>query len=672
MTTATLNATDRLRERGLYTAALKAGWKPKTASGSAPGWGYPVYHDDGTPYDVKRWKACDSAHDPKYLWLPADAARPDYYLLPGTLDAARKLGVIYLAGGEPDSLTFQTAELPATNWFGEDNIPASLFDDLKKWGIKRAFYFYDLDAPGLAAADKLAARAVGSGVELHIYRLPGVKPDGYDINALWQECAFDAGVFRAILSAADDVTAECALRYRQQHAAPLPDTQTGEMDQVLERLKTAIAGVLVKRGGKPGYYDCPFPDHGPAGKDFLFNPETGQIGGCQGKHGGQLTRLVDLAQFLDIDVSSIARDVAKDARESRTSDRRNGNGHKPEPLPVPIISSAVALARVARYMNGTAIPDVEPFLAPYKPLHQFGGLARLWEDRKTALIISGSGMGKTAFVETMQDGGCIQGWDTLKWGAEWSPDDYQLRRITGWGGPSYERQKEHMLALLEQAKNVPPDKREGRQFTPDELALWNRLHDRIARWPGQVHYIDRGMGPVSELLAAAGERIDLLRRDGRRVKVLILDYAQKLLMSGLSWAELELILNEATQFGVDYRLFVIIVSQVNKGRADKVRRGELLTEIDAQQLSDQKANLILTLNPVFIGGERKEEAWINVVKNSVGVVPAKLLVRTALYKHRWTSKVLSDVVRYAPRVNANGQDDDEEGEPASTELLLPF
>src|SRR5690606_26929492 len=86
---------------------------------------------------------------------------------------------------------------------------------------------------------------------------------------------------------------------------------------------------LVKRGNKPGVFNCPL-DHRPEGKDFLFSPEPGSpIGGCMGKHRGQLTRWVDLAEHLGIDVSQIARDVAVERRPVQTSVRR-----QPRPEPV--------------------------------------------------------------------------------------------------------------------------------------------------------------------------------------------------------------------------------------------------------------------------------------------------------------------------------------------------
>ncbi|HEX3053045.1 MAG TPA: bifunctional DNA primase/polymerase [Aggregatilineaceae bacterium] len=102
-------------------------------------------------------------------------------------------------------------------------------------------------------------------------------------------------------------------------------SSASELEEIERRTRLAIAAALGKRGNKLGYYTCPF-DHGHEGKDFLFSPEPGQpIGGCQGKHAGQLTRWVDLADHLGIDVSQIARDVASERRPVLETSYMGGN-----------------------------------------------------------------------------------------------------------------------------------------------------------------------------------------------------------------------------------------------------------------------------------------------------------------------------------------------------------
>ena len=105
---------------------------------------------------------------------------------------------------------------------------------------------------------------------------------------------------------------------RTTYHAPALGSDASELEEIERRARQAIANGLIKRGQRDGYYGCP-QEHGQEGKDFLFSPEPGApIGGCQGKHAGQLTRWVDLAAHLHIDVSQIARDVALEQRGTDT------------------------------------------------------------------------------------------------------------------------------------------------------------------------------------------------------------------------------------------------------------------------------------------------------------------------------------------------------------------
>jgi hypothetical protein len=47
-------------------------------------------------------------------------------------------------------------------------------------------------------------------------------------------------------------------------------------------------------------------------------------------------------------------------------------------------------------------------------------------------------------------------------------------------------------------------------------------------------------------------------------------------------------------------------------------------------------------------GARLEEGWLRCVKNSAAPVPMQLRVKTALYRHRWTSKILTPVGHAEP------------------------
>lgn len=651
-----------LKQRGIYAIAKRAGWRATHREGH-PAWVYPTFNEDGSPHKAKRIKWAPG-HEPKYKWDPPGLdERPSYYLLPGTLDAiGHHDGILHLVAGEPDNLTLRASgKANVTNWFGENQVPATLADDLTRWGVRQVYYYYDLDDAGEAAAKKVEEALQGSDVMLAVRQLPGAKPAGYDLNACWVECAFDAGVFHAILEASEPVS---FFDPPPDKPEPLPDTAPDRLDQVAERVYAEIAQHLEKRGTRDHVYECPL-DHGPDGKDFYFDPDSGKIGGCQGKHAGELTRWRDLADLLGIDVSEIARQVRHDAVQT------SAPPDKPEPdrVQVPrvlIVRSDDALDRVARFANGLELPAIEPFLAPYEPLRLFGGSSHLWPPTKNALVIADTGFGKTSFVETIGDWSNIGGIDVYMRGQEWTPEDYQMRKISAWGGPSYEAQQLNELWHLETKRGVRD--KHGVKFTGQELGEYNRVVDRLKLWKGKTHHLVTGTASVSHMLEEASRDIFNLRRQGRRVLIAIWDYAQKELQGNKGWAELELIFNEIAMWGIDEHIFNILVSQVNKGAGDKVRRyGQTLSGEDAQMLTPKQAQVAWTLNPVFNShGERVEEADIVCVKNSNAPYPARLRVKTALNRHRWRNEVLSRVVRHVRTA-----DDADGAVPLSEDLPEP-
>lgn len=667
----TAHLSQALKDRGLAPIMLKAGIKAHTYKG-APGWRYPTFTLDGEMTDVARWKNADSSAQPKYAWLyKGKPERPTYYVLPGLREAVEAaLGLLYIAAGEVDLWTYHAAGLPnVLSWFGEGNVPATLAEDLAQLGVRRVIYLPDLDEAGFRSASKVIERLKDSDIDLDLRRLPiGQVDDKIDVNDLWQHVQFDAGVFLEQLHHSPSYSvADFRLWYDGPNApepgpalklSPELATDAGERDEVKRRVLAEIEKRLVKRGKAAGYYACPL-EHGPEGKDFLFDPVTGMIGGCQGKHAGQLRKWTELAHHLGIDVTQIARDVWEDRQ--RVEKLINEPGQRAKPVPrrlrtpqVRIVSSREALAEYKAILRGERVSITLPIPAPYKPLRQLGGLAALWEARKLILIVSGSGMGKTAMLETCADGLCLEGHDILAWGPEWSPVEYQMRAIAGWGGPSYDTQRLHQLWVADQARGI---RGHGRQMADREQKLMNELIARFESWPGQVHWIDHAKGPISKLLKAAGDRVRELRDQGRKVSALFIDYAQKAQQRADNWAELELILGEIWQFGVDFDLVTVVASQVKKDEAEKIRAGgNNLSAAAAQSLSEQKPNVVLTINPIYKAGSRLEKAWIRCVKNSAAPVPSAVLVRTALYRHR-----LDEVVLEA--TNA------EEGE---TEEQIPF
>ena len=137
-------------------------------------------------------------------------------------------------------------------------------------------------------------------------------------------------------------------------------SDASEREEVLSRINAEIAHRLIKRGNKPGVYCCPL-EHGPDGKDFLFDPATGRIGGCQGKHAGQLTRIMDLAHEMGIDTAKIARDVWTE---------RHAKGYvyqaiENEPAPAPVIVEFFEGEQLNYYPDGIPLTVIDLL----NPLH---------------------------------------------------------------------------------------------------------------------------------------------------------------------------------------------------------------------------------------------------------------------------------------------------------------
>lgn len=666
MTTATVEQTqnDVLKERGILPQCKRAGWRKEPHfKTKAPGWMYPVWQLDGTKAKVQRWKSVDPDHSPKYRWDPPKAPdRPRYYALPGLKAAiAEADGEVHLAAGEVDVLTFHAAGIQnVLCWFGEGSVPKTLAADLADLAVKQAFYYPDRDVPGYNAAEKVSNALYDQAIELTI-RQPDRSnaPLGYDVNDHWQFCGFNRFVFQATLEAFP------VLNFPAPKPAPKPSTSRngGHSDlfadyaEMVER--EAIARWHIAPQNADGYSREHFrspvrgDDENPSAQ-WNYQTKGFRDFGTDTFYNTQA-----VASLLDLSTYDDYKTQHKPIQTSEQPPRKPQNGHeppggdsKPERRPVPIVSTTEARARLRSWINGEAEPEGEPFLSPFTVLQIFGGLSRIHEARKVGLVIGASGTGKTSFCETHQDGACIKGLDWVAWGPEWTPEEYEMRRVAGWKGPSVEAQMYDKIWQKEKARGVPESKREGKPLTPDQRAKVNNLLDWFDTWPGQGHFIDTAAESLSYRLEAAGKKIEELRKSGRRVLLGYHDYAQKEPFKGDHWAEVEYRLGQIWQFAADYGIFMIVVSQVTKATANRVQLGELLGAGAGQSLSDQKANVVWTLNPIYEKDKdtndswlRTEKAWLRIVKNSLGAYPAQVKVRTALYRHRWSDKLLSGLMK---------------------------
>jgi len=141
---AALNAGgEALRMRGIYEQALLHKWK-----WSRGGWEYPLFTATGTEMRpaVRRFKRLGLVA-PRYLWLTSKSDQTGYYFAPSSTikqQVAEQDGVLYVANGEPSTLSFRAAGMPnVVSWFGELNVPDTFADDCLKWGVKEVVNYPD-------------------------------------------------------------------------------------------------------------------------------------------------------------------------------------------------------------------------------------------------------------------------------------------------------------------------------------------------------------------------------------------------------------------------------------------------------------------------------------------------------------------------------------------------
>lgn len=654
--------TDILKQRGLLAVATRAGWTPH-AVGTSDGWRYPTYTEDGEPCEASRWKACNSADRFKYLWIPKDAQRPTYYLLPGTVAAIEEWGsVVHLVAGEIDLLTMHAAGWPnVLSWYGEQNVPKTLATDLKRMGVKRAVYYPDCDTPGMKAARAVWDTLRDSEIEIRFRKLDGEDESGYDLNDVWQAVQFHPQTFQERLAACpvltfeDDAPRQSTLHERLSAPSGANDWRNEWIDTIIDAL-----GAPDTREGGVDRWHCPLPSHPDKHPSFRVSKDQNPdfpwpMCSCNIQREDDAWEQV--ASALSVESWDAFKERKRADTNPPTANRGISTQQPPENAPtnaheraheaervLRVVTSDQAIARVRSLATGETVTDTLPILAPYKPLHQFGGLLKLWEPRKIILLVGPSGMGKTAWMETCQDGHRMRGEDFLLWGPEWSPTEYLMRAVCAWGGPGVTAQREDHLWRKEESLNIPREKRHGKALRPNERQRVLDALDKLSSWPGQGHYIDEVPHKLSDLEATVGVTVNRLRDQGRNVVAFYLDYVQKLPKRGDAWDTVERMIGYVWEFCQAYDLIGVVASQVRKADGLKVREGKMLNETSAESVSDKYVNAFLTLNPVFTDdGGRLEEGYMRVLKNSLAPAPAKLRVKTALYRHRWLDDIVGDL-----------------------------
>jgi len=193
---------EALRMRGIYEQAVLHKWK-----WSRNGWEYPLFTSEGEEARpaVRRFKRLGLAPGAqKYLWLTGKSEQTGYYFAPCSAiqqQVAERDGVLYVANGEPSTLSFRAAGMPnVVSWFGELNVPNTFADDCLRWGVKEVVNYPDPDPTGHRASQKLHDMLSRSPIRYTAFQIPLVQEGNKeDINDIWRRAEFDSKRFRAAL-----------------------------------------------------------------------------------------------------------------------------------------------------------------------------------------------------------------------------------------------------------------------------------------------------------------------------------------------------------------------------------------------------------------------------------------------------------------------------------------
>lgn len=672
-------ATNILQQRGIEKAACDLSWVAANNpyDNKTPGFSYPVFCQNGeTISGLTRWKAGDSSNKPKYVWFPAKDERekdgiqlPTYYTPKGLKEAIEKnRGELHFVSGEPDLLTLRSVGFRnVTCAFGERSLDG-LVEFLSAMNVKKVYYWRDLDETGLESAKSFRDALLKSDIVFECRLLAGSSKEGYDLNKLWCNCQFDRSTFLQTLQASPAEKLPTSPKQPASRAknAPNPALEALREQWCLEVEKAAVSawnlGSADGSGFGKNHIPCPFHRDTEPSAHWNYRTHGLQCFGACGKH----YNTDEVAEQLNHESFDAFKDRNKPQRPKplvRTSaqpkqqpprQKANRNGK------FPIVSGKEAADRAFNIIQGKSISELPPIHAFWKPFWQFKGRIEWWTPRQIMLMISGSGMGKTALCERICDNGCMSGHYPLLWGPEWTSVSYFYRRVNRYAGISLDALEMNEAWQFANAHNL--DTSGLKKLSDAEIKAVAEVRRQVKSWPGDNHYLDKA-GSISHIFGEKGparDKVNELRAEGHDCSLAVIDYTQKG-TAELTHTAVEKTIEDVTRFAADMNMFVILLSQVNKDQANRlINHGKLFDMTSAQYMSDKQFNAVVTLNPVYKNKERYEQAWVRAVKNSTAAGQGKIKVRTKLDRNDWGDEVL---VGIESETTQNGYDLNTEGPP---------
>ncbi len=596
-----------LLDRGILERARLHQWEPQGA-----GWLYPVHQDaDGRIYH--RWKAFDSSAVPKYSWPDGKPTDCKYYTASGLIRAVEDTNTLYIASGEPDLLTLESAGLfNALCWFGEQNIPPTLIQDFHELQAETIHLYPDLDETGDRAAQKLYELLSGSDIELVEHRLPDTLGHKGDLNRLWIACHFDADAFTDALLVCPEV---------QRHVEPIRPAY----DELPDAYYAAIEQACHVTGYKADGWSKPFPcplSH-PAHEHDQDRPAAAwhrekHIFNCFKCGDGDMLAIPFGARLgLDWHDYIPPRQTVLTVPSADLLTPPDG-----KVKPRVIYSWTEATDTVLQEIDGEVSDALhEPLPMPFHNVRQMGGLAASILPRKMIAVVGDSGDGKTSFIETLIDYWRKRGFAGAIWGPEWSKEEYVYRAIQRQGGPSFMEMVDHKAWHAARKRGVPEPKRPGAPLSDGARGAARPIAETMKAWPGNLYFVEKLGVSVSELTLCFDEIIKGCQVAGERLAFLACDYAQLFQAQGERTNErLDRALAQMKGFIADRDLVAVIGTQVTKSEGAFAAHGEhSLSQHAMQNIRGDYFNLILSINrEVDAQGVKSPNATIYVAKNSLG------------------------------------------------------
>lgn len=641
--TATENLSAILERRGIASMATTMHWTPYRVNESW-GWRYPVLSSQSKPYlldgkEVSRWKNAEPEKgERKYGWFPKQHDLAKYYVcynLPQMIKDAN--GMLWLARGEPDALTYWTAGLPALCWLnGESAIPESFVADMLKAGVNTIYDYVDCDKAGVASAKKIALLLKDSGIEYKPHALPYPMGSKKDINDYWIDLHFDREAF------IENLMTLPALLLPTEIETPI-QTQPLELD--FGNLFVEWVKMVINALGSPAKHEaglerwhCPahpylvgHPDNDPS---FRITNDAGRFHPmctC----GVQSNPPKEAWDFVATGLSVPTWDEYKHQHLAETKHKNGGSLASPQNGVVSVSSSRIEIASEWRknvVSSDESLEELDNILSgvftkklprfvdfPFNRLHQFGGMAHVVSTRKMIYVTAVSGGGKTSFLEQMALNWMRQAYDVLIWGEEWSPIEYAMRAMQRAGGLNMTTLQRHIMFQAD--KQAGKSNPRGIDLTGTGAIKNSLAQVRALRSiTGRAHYL-QNMRSLEQMGETLMYRVEELKAQGRDPLGFYFDYVQygKRFIKGDSAYWAESIASTVKSWCAELDLVAIVMQQPKKSASDQARDGKMLDESSKQGSSDQQCNLDITLNPQFSDDRTKtDHAIIGVSKNSTG------------------------------------------------------